>query len=115
MVHADAQGTETLRLRYGLAVILAGFLLVLSVSLAAMWKWNLAQEVAVVTGAVAGLVGTVVGAYFGIQVGAAGSEHVERARRDAENARSRAEIRALRLAGSSEPAHAAAALALEPQ
>jgi hypothetical protein len=92
------------------AVILAGFTLVLIVSLAAMWRWSTAQEVSAVAGAITGLVGTVVGAFFGVQVGSAGAEQAERARQEAEHARARAEMRALRLAGSSDPARAESVL-----
>jgi hypothetical protein len=111
MTHLDPPGHDTWRSRCGLQAILWGFLLILLVAVGAMWRWTAAADVAAVTGVTAGLVGTVVGAFLGAHAGAAGLEQVERARRDAETARARAEMRALRLAGSLEPGRAMSLLA----
>jgi hypothetical protein len=102
----DSDLSETQRLRYGLFVILAGFVLVLGVAGGAMWRWSAVSDVAAIIGAVTGLVGAVVGVFFGIQAGAAGSHQAERGRREAELARARAELRALRLAGAMDPVRA---------
>lgn len=50
----------------------------------AAWKWREAAEVATALGSVTGVIGTVVGAYFGMQIGAAGKRRAEEERRQAE-------------------------------
>jgi hypothetical protein len=85
----DVQGTtpaptseeiDRLRLRYGFWIIITGFALVFLITLIAMFRWVEVTSVAKVVGAVASLVGTVVGAFFGVQVGAVGKERAEAAR-----------------------------------
>jgi hypothetical protein len=87
-------------------VTLAGFAAVLIVWGGATWKWSSSADVTIIVSVVTGLVGTQVGVFFGIQLGAMACESADRARRDAEAARTRAELRALRLAGSTEPLRA---------
>lgn len=104
---------EVARTRDGVRIVLAAFALLFGIAAASTWKWGASQDVAAVLGAITGMIGTVLGAFLGLQAGAACSAQVERARRDAEDARARAELRALRLAGASQPADAEAVLAAE--
>ena len=75
---------DQLRIRYGLWIILAGFLLVALVSVVSIFRWEDVTNVATVIGATTSLVGTVVGAFLGVQVGAAGKERAEADRRHVE-------------------------------
>jgi hypothetical protein len=88
---------EQMRILYGFWVVVLGFGLVALVALAAIYKWTTAAEVATVVSSITGVVGTVVGAFFGLQVGSAGKAK-------AEADRNAAEERALRLAAAVEPA-----------
>jgi hypothetical protein len=86
--------------RHTLAVAVVFLLIVFG---GAIWQWNTATETAAACGAVSGLLGMVVGAYVGADVASASLDRLEQARRDAEAARARAEMRALRLAGAMDP------------
>src|SRR5688500_6330971 len=77
---AATEDIDRLRLRYGLWIITTGFALVFLITLIATFRWVEVTSVAAVVGAVASLVGTVVGAFFGVQVGAVGKERAEAAR-----------------------------------
>ncbi len=55
---------DRLRLRYGFWIIMTGFALVFLIALIATFRWSEVTSVATVVGAVASLVGTVVGAFF---------------------------------------------------
>jgi uncharacterized membrane protein YqjE len=72
-----ADQVDRMRLRYGLLIILAGFGLVALIALISIYKWDDVTNVATVIGATTSLVGTVVGAFLGVQVGAAGREQAE--------------------------------------
>jgi hypothetical protein len=89
----DVQGTtpaptseeiDRLRLRYGFWITITGFALVFLITLIATFRWVEVTNVATVVGAVSSLVGTVVGAFFGVQVGAVGKERAEAARERSE-------------------------------
>ena len=71
------QQLDQLRIRYGLWIILAGFLLVALVSVVSIFKWEDVTSVATAIGATTSLVGTVVGSFLGVQVGAAGKERAQ--------------------------------------
>ena len=73
----DHQQLDHLRIRYGLWIILAGFLLVALVSVVSIFKWEDVTSVATAIGATTSLVGTVVGSFLGVQVGAAGKERAQ--------------------------------------
>src|SRR5919199_5010827 len=75
---------DRLRLKYGFWIILTGFALVAFITLLATFRWEEVTSVATVVGAVASLVGTVVGAFFGVQVGAVGKERADAARERSE-------------------------------
>jgi len=75
---------DRLRLRYGFWIIITGFALVFVIALISTFRWAEVTSVATVVGAVASLVGTVVGAFFGVQVGAVGKERADAARERSE-------------------------------
>lgn len=111
MVNAGSVSNEILRLRSAIAVILAAFAALVAVSAGAMWKWSDVTDVVAVVGVIDGVVGVIVGSYVGSVLACANLEHAEQARRDAEEARARAEMRALRLAASTDPVRAESLLA----
>ena len=63
---ARTEEIDQLRLRYGFWIIFSGFTLVFLITLISTFRWTEVTSVATVVGAVASLVGTVVG----VQVGA---------------------------------------------
>jgi len=75
---------DRLRLRYGFWIIVTGFALVAFITMVSIFRWADVTSVATVVGAVTSLVGTVVGAFFGIQVGAVGKERAEASRERSE-------------------------------
>jgi hypothetical protein len=75
---------DRLRLRYGFWIIITGFALVAIITMLSIFRWAEVTSVATVVGAVASLVGTVVGAFFGVQVGGVGKERAEAARERSE-------------------------------
>jgi hypothetical protein len=87
---------EELRYQYGFWVAMVGFVLIAVVFVTATMKWATATDVSAVVGLVTSMVGTVVGAFFGVNVGSAG-------RAEAENRASKAEKKAVYLAGMLNP------------
>jgi hypothetical protein len=83
-------------LRYAFWVVLTGIGAVVLLALFAMTRWTTATDVAAVISSGAAVVGTIVGAYFGVQAGSAGKEK-------AEEQRDRAELRVQALTGSMPP------------
>ncbi len=82
---SSAEEVDRLRLRYGFwIIIIRGFALVFLVTVISSFRWAEVTSVATVVGAVASLVGTVVGAFFGVQVGAVGKERADAARERSE-------------------------------
>ncbi len=61
-----------------------GFFLIALITAASILKWDDVTSVATVIGATTSLVGTVVGSFLGVQVGAAGKERVEADRKQSE-------------------------------
>ncbi len=82
--NAEATQTDQMRIKYGFWVIIIGFVLVAVVFIAAVFKWPKAADVVAVVGSFTGLVGTVVGVFFGAQIGSAGKEKAEKERKEAE-------------------------------
>jgi hypothetical protein len=70
---------DRMRIQNGLWVVVGGFVLVAAIAVAAILTMQDAQQITAIVGSVTGLVGTVVGAYLGVQVGSAGSERAEMA------------------------------------
>ena len=94
-----SNGSEAERWKYGLGAVLGGFAVLLVCYLAAIMKFDAPGDAATAMAAVTGAIGTMAGAYFGVQVGSAG-------RQEAEN---RADVnaeRAVRFAAIADPARA---------
>jgi hypothetical protein len=75
---------DHMRIKYGFWIILMGFFRIALITAASILKWNDVTSVATVIGATTSLVGTVVGSFLGVQVGAAGKERVEADRKQSE-------------------------------
>jgi hypothetical protein len=73
------QGTsiDHTRLRYGWGLIVIAFVFLGIVFLVAVTQFDEADEVTAVVGAASGTVGSLTGAFFGLQFGAAGRERAE--------------------------------------
>jgi len=84
------------RVIYGFWIVLFGLFVVGVVFIVAILKWTTAADVATAVGSLTGVVGTIVGAFFGVQAGASGKEK-------AETARALAEDKAVRLAAELPP------------
>ncbi|MEV0583396.1 hypothetical protein [Nonomuraea sp. NPDC050310] len=69
-----AQQAEQLRWRYGFLVVVIGIVAILVAFGAAIWA---TQESAMLFAGLAGVIGTIIGAYFGIQAGQSGKARVE--------------------------------------
>jgi len=78
---ADADMT---RIKYGAWLIVAAFVLLAVVFGVAVWRYTHASAVVAVVGSVATVAGTILGAFFGAQVGSAGKEAAEARRAQAE-------------------------------
>jgi phage tail tape-measure protein len=84
---ANDHTSSTTRWRYGLLALLIGAITLLSSLLIAGLAWD---KDAAALAAATGTVGTIVGAYFGLQVGGAESETVKKDRDDAKAERNTA-------------------------
>jgi uncharacterized membrane protein len=84
MADINENNIDKIHIKYGFWVIIIGFILVTVIFIVAIFKWQEASDVTAVVGAFTGLVGTVVGAFFGAQIGSAGKEKAEKARKEAE-------------------------------
>ncbi len=71
--------------KYGLVVVLAGLVVILFAFVVALQEYQKAADVSTALAPVTGVVGTLVGAYFGVQVGAAGKDKAEAARTKSDN------------------------------
>ena len=74
---------EAERWKYGLWVVFAGLAVILAAFGAALVAFSEAADVSTALAPVTGVVGTIVGAYFGVQAGAAGKEKAEEQRAQA--------------------------------
>ncbi len=102
---------DALRLRLGLRVIIGGFMLAGATILLALgvwvasWKYEpptaiASGDIVAIVGSVTGIIGTVIGAFLGSNIGAAGRTQAEHERASITN-------RALNLAGALDPQKAA--------
>jgi protein-S-isoprenylcysteine O-methyltransferase Ste14 len=80
---------DQLRIKYGFWIVFLGLVVAAAVFFGAIFHWTAAADVATAVGSVTGVIGTVVGAFFGIQAGSEGKEQVEAARVRAETNASR--------------------------
>jgi hypothetical protein len=69
---ARANDEEQLKLRYAFRVAIVALLTLIAILLIGATEWSGAKDAASVISPVAGVVGTIVGAYLGHQAGAAG-------------------------------------------
>src|SRR5215216_2930755 len=90
---------DHMRLKYGFWIILMGFFLIALITAASILKWNDVTSVATAIGATTSLVGTVVGSFLGVQVGAAGKERVEADRNKSEETAETSPLLALPMGG----------------
>jgi hypothetical protein len=74
-----------MRLRYGFWVVVVGLVVSLVAVLAALWRLSDPTSITGIVASLTGIVGTVVGAFFGVHVGAAGKEKAEAERREAQH------------------------------
>ncbi len=75
---ADGSGVaELTRVKYGAGLILAAFVFLIIVLIVALAKFDTVTDVTALVGAFTGVVGTLVGAFFGVQAGAAGKDKAE--------------------------------------
>jgi hypothetical protein len=63
--------------RYGLIAVIVGIAAVLIICLYAMVHWQSAADVATAISPVTGIIGTIIAAFFGVQVGASGKQRAE--------------------------------------
>lgn len=91
-------GTEQMRIRYTfwLAVFGMGLAAVLVVFLVLQGRYKAASDIVAIVGLLTSVLGTLVGAFFGLQVGIAGREKDQQAAREATQDARRAESLAQR-------------------
>jgi uncharacterized protein YacL len=102
-----AESAELVRARYGVTVVLAGLVVTLVAFGLTLLAFDKAGSVSAALSPITGVIGTIVGAYFGVQVGASGKA-------ESEAARSKAEDDAKKLAAVAPPEAAMAVLGAEP-
>lgn len=69
---------------YGFLVVIAGFVLVGIVFYFSIHKWLESKDVTAAVGSVTSVVGTLAGAFFGVNIGAAGKARAESERNSAQ-------------------------------
>ncbi|MDQ3641868.1 MAG: hypothetical protein M3450_10535 [Actinomycetota bacterium] len=88
------------RWKYGLIAVGMGLAVICLCFGVAVWKYEAASDAGAVLAAVTGTVGTIVGAYFGVQAGSAGKEKAEDNALDAQKALGKEKDKAQALAGA---------------
>jgi hypothetical protein len=97
----DPERTNLYLARYGVWVVLAGLGVILAAFTISVFVFEpTAADVSTALAPVTGIVGTIVGAYFGVQVGSQG-------RQQAEATTARAQEQVTRLAAAADPARVA--------
>ena len=81
----ESNSSKCTRTRNDLYVILSAFVLIFALFAISLWKWPTSSDVTSVLSAVTGVIGTLVGAYFGVQVGSSGKADAISAQKAAEN------------------------------
>lgn len=76
---------DAVRARYGVYVVTVGLLVILAGFVLAVLHYSDAGSVSTALAPITGVVGTIVGAYFGVQVGSQGKAESDSARTQAEN------------------------------
>src|SRR5215831_4709600 len=94
------------QLKYGARLVGGAFVLLGVVFAIAVWRFTAARDVTAAVGSVATVIGTIVGAFFGIHIGSSAKETAEAGRAHAEAGRARAENIARAALGKLDPATA---------
>ena len=81
---------ETTRLKWGAAITAVAFVAIVAVFCLAVWMFDSANDVVATVGVITGLMGTVIGTFFGVQVGSAGTQTATAAALEAARAAERA-------------------------
>jgi F420-0:gamma-glutamyl ligase-like protein len=97
---------SALRARYGVDVVYAGLATLLVAFIVSVSVFDTAADAVAAMASITGVIGTIVGAYFGLSSGAAGKE-------EAEVARTKAEDEAKRLAAVAPAKEATAVLGID--
>jgi hypothetical protein len=97
------EGEARRMMLYGFVVVVIGIGVTLCVYLVAVAHWKSASDVATAAGSVSGVIGTLVGAFFGIHIGSAGKARAEAARDRAESDRHAEALKVQRLAAAGDP------------
>lgn len=94
----------------GLLVTVAGLTVLLVAFLVAVYHYGKAGDVSTALAAITGTIGTVIGAYFGVQAGGAAgnkaAQQSDKARAESEASRQKLEVAALHLAAVADPRRA---------
>jgi uncharacterized protein YjbI with pentapeptide repeats len=87
-IQASTASSELTRARviYGASLTVAAFILLAVVAGIAVWQFSNPVDVIAVIGPVTTVIGTIIGVFFGVQIGSAGKEAAEAGRVRAENA-----------------------------
>jgi hypothetical protein len=68
------------RIKYGFWVVLLGIGALVFIYVVAFLRWTTASDIAALVGSAGGVIGTIVGAFFGVHTGAVGKERAEEQR-----------------------------------
>lgn len=74
---ASGSNGATHRWRYGLYAVMAGLVVTLAAFIGAVFTYDTSADVATAMGTITPVVGTVVGAYFGVQAGQASTAELQ--------------------------------------
>jgi hypothetical protein len=92
---AGCNETEVLRIKYAFWLAVTGLLIAAVLAIFLVFRAEMkdvkSADVVAIVGLFTSVIGTLVGAFFGIQIGAAGTEQERKSRRDAEQDRRQAE------------------------
>jgi hypothetical protein len=88
---ASIASVDLERVKYGARLVGGAFVLLGVVFGLAVWRFAAARDVSAAVGSVATVIGTIIGAFFGIHIGSAAKETAEAGRAHAEAGRADAE------------------------
>lgn len=97
---------------YGFYIVLAGLSALALIVVIAILRYGTANDVASVTTSAGAVIGTVVGAFFGISVGQAGRKHAEQGKDQAQRQAIQSTNALVRVAAQAPPDSAAAKAAV---
>jgi hypothetical protein len=79
------RNTDSGRPGYGVTVVIAGLVVIFSSFAVALVEYSQAADVSTAMAPITGVVGAIVGAYFGVHVGAAGRATADQHRKEADD------------------------------